>query len=280
MTTSNEVTINVSEDLATSLRAYAKANDIAQSVLFLSICTFKESNPSLGDQFYGSGTGGADAHTQISQAAKDCLRFPEAVAGYDGMVGILAASAYRKSIADNPLGGQWQATMSTATIARTWKTGTTHPELIAKRTDEDGKKKNGIVHITTPRTKKDDKGKDVNVKGSVKVDLESLKQWIAEGGVIDFNAERNDAPPTDASKGKDPTERHADNLARVADLLKQVTDSKGGKWKPGCKNSEGKKIEFAMTADQVNQLKAEVEKLAAECASHNAMQAAPVAATG
>ena len=152
-------------------------------------------------------------------------------------------------------------------------------ELVAKRTGEDGKKKNAIVHITSPRTKKDDKGKDVNVKGSVKVDVEALKTWVAEGGVIDFNAERNDAP-TDASKGKDPTERHADNLSRLADLTKQVKASKSGKWKPGCKNSEGKKIEFAMTADQVNQLKAEVEKLAAECASHNAMQAAPVAATG
>jgi hypothetical protein len=273
MTISTEITINVSEDVTTSLRAFAKSNDIAQTVLYLAICTFKESNPSLREAFYGSGTGGADAHTQISQVAKDVLRFPEAVAGFTG-----GASAYRKSIADNPNGGEWLATMSNATIARTWKTGINHPELLAKRTGEDGKKKNGIVHITNPRTKKDDKGKDVNVKGSVKIDLEALKEWSVKG-VIDFNAERNDAP-TDASKGKDPTERHDDNLSRLADLTKQVKASKSGKWKPGCKNSEGKKIEFAMTADMVLELGSAILTLAEACKEHNAMEAAPVAATG
>jgi len=272
MTISTEVTINVSEDVTASLRAFAKSNDIAQTVLYLAICTFKENNPSLKEAFYGSGTGGADAHTQISQVAKDVLRFPEAVAGFTG-----GASAYRKSIAEDPTSGEWQATMSNATIARTWKTGITHPELIAKRTDEDGKKKNGIVHITTPRTKKDENGKDVKVNGSVKVDLEALKQWIAEGGVIDFNAERNDAPTT--SEGKDQAQRHSDNLARIADMTKQVTASKLGKWKPGVKNSEGKKIEFAMTADQVNELKKAVDALSNVCTDHNAMQSAPVAAT-
>jgi hypothetical protein len=278
MSISNETTINVSEDLATSLRAYAKANDIAQSTLFLSICTFKETNPSLSTGFYGSGTGGQPAHTQISMAAKDCLRFPESVAGYDGMVGIAAASAYRKAIADNPLGGQWQATMSTATIARTWKTGTTHPELVAKRTGEDGKPTKAIVHIVTPRTVKDKEGKEVKVNGSVKVDLPALKTWIEEGGVIDFNAERNDAPTT--TEGKDQAQRHSDNLSRLADLTKQVTASKLGKWKPGVKNSEGKKIEFAMTADQVNELKKAVDALSNACTDHNVMEVAPVAATG
>ena len=264
MTISNEVTINMSEDVTTSLRAFAKSNDIAQTVLYLAICTFKESNPSLADNFYGSGTGGADAHTQISQIAKDVLRFPEAVAGFTG-----GASAYRKSIVDNPTGGEWQATMSNATIARTWKTGITHPELIAKRTGEDGKPKNAIVHITKPRTTKDEKGKDVKVKGSVKIDLEALKEWSVKG-VIDFNAERNDAPPS-ADSGKDTTQRHADNLARVADLLKQVADSSKGVWKPGCKNSDGKKIEFAMTADQVVELGKEANKLWLACKAHNAM---------
>ena len=275
----NETTINLSEDLATSLRAYAKANDIAQSTLFLSICTFKETNPSLGTAFYGSGTGGQPAHTQISQAAKDCLRFPEAVTGYNDMVGIAAASAYRKSIAENPAGGQWQATMSTSTIARTWKTGTTHPELVAKRTDADGKPMNAIIHIVNPRTVKDkETGKEVKKNGSVKVDLPALKQWIEEGGVIDFNAERNDAPSK--TEGKDCEQRHTDNLARIADITKQVTASKLGKWKPGIKNSEGKKLEFAMTADQVKELKKVVDALSTTCEDHNSMQAAPVAATG
>ena len=271
MTISTEVTINVSEDVTASLRAFAKSNDIAQTVLYLAICTFKENNPSLKEAFYGSGTGGADAHTQISQVAKDVLRFPEAVAGFTG-----GASAYRKSIAEDPTSGEWQATMSNATIARTWKTGITHPELIAKRTDEDGKKKNGIVHITKPKTKKDDDGKEVKVKGSVKIDLEALKEWSVKG-VIDFNAERNDAPPV-ADSGKDCKERHTDNLARIADLTKQVTASKMGKWKPGCKNDAGKKIEFAMTADMVETLKAELSKLVTACEEHNQVAAAPAVA--
>jgi hypothetical protein len=211
-------------------------------------------------------------------AAKDCLRFPESVAGYDGMVGIAAASAYRKAIADNPTGGQWQATMSTSTIARTWKTGTTHPELVAKRTGADGKPMKAIVHLITPRTTKDKEGKEVKVNGSIKIDLPALKTWIQEGGVIDFNAERNDAPTT--TEGKDQAQRHSDNLSRLADLTKQVTASKLGKWKPGVKNSEGKKIEFAMTADQVNELKKAVDALANACTDHNVMEVAPVAATG
>ena len=260
MTITTDVTINVSDALTTQLREFADSHDIAQTALYRAICTFKENNPSLGEAFYGSGTGGGDAHMQISQAAKDVLRFPEAQANFAG-----GASAYRKSIADDPKSGQWQATMSNATIARTWKTGCAHPELLTA----------GIVKITKPKVKTVD-GKEVKVKGKVKVDLEALKEW---NGVIDFNAERNDAP-TSATEGKDPTERHSDNLARVADLTKQVTASKAGKWKPGCKNSEGKKIELAMTADQVKALGEAVALLILECARHNEVEAAPVAATG
>ena len=249
MTITTDVTINVSDALTTQLREFADSHDIAQTALYRAICTFKENNPSLGEAFYGSGTGGGDAHMQISQAAKDVLRFPEAQANYTG-----GASAYRKSIADDPKGGKWQATMSNATIARTWKTGCAHPELLTA----------GIVKITKPKVKTV-AGKEVKVKGKVKVDVEALKEW---NGVIDFNAERNDAP-ADASKGKDATERHSDNLSRLADLTKQVTASKAGKWKPGCKNSAGKKIEFAMTAEMITALKASIESLVTVCDEHN-----------
>lgn len=260
MSISTETTINVSEDLTTQLREFANSNDIAQTALFLAICTFKETNPSLGDQFYGSGTGGGEAHMQISQAAKDCLRFPEAVNGFEG-----GASAYRKSIADNPAGGEWQATMSNATIARTYKTGVTHPELLDQK----------IVKVTKPKVKTVD-GKEVKIKGKVKIDLDKLKSW---NGVIDFNAERNDAPPTDASKGKDPVQRHADNLARLADLTKQVTASKQGKWKPGIKNDDGKKLEFAMGSAMVVELGNAMLALAQAIEDHNKMAIAE-AATG
>ena len=260
MTISNEVTINMSEDVTTSLREFANSHDIAQTALYLAICTFKENNPSLGELFYGSGTGGAEAHTQISQAAKDVLRFPEAVAGFTG-----GASAYRKSIAEDPSAGEWLPTMSNATIARTWKTGITHPELLAAK----------IVKVTKPKTKIED-GKEIKVKGKVKVDIDALKKW---NGVIDFNAERADAPKSEDS-GKDCDQRHADNLARIADITKQVIASKMGKWKPGCKNSEGKKIEFSMTADMANDLDNLARILRIACDDHNNMQAAPVAATG
>jgi hypothetical protein len=259
MPITTDVTINVSDALTTQLREFADSHDIAQTALYRAICTFKESNPSLGEAFYGSGTGGGDAHMQISQAAKDVLRFPEAQANFAG-----GASAYRKSIADDPKGGKWQATMSNATIARTWKTGCAHPELLTA----------GIVKITKPKVKTVD-GKEVKVKGKVKVDVEALKEW---NGVIDFNAERNDAPTT--TEGKDCEQRHNDNLARLADLTKQVKASKSGKWKPGVKNSEGKKIEFAMTADMVLQLGGAILILAEACKEHNEMEAAPVAATG